>query len=855
MNPAATSASFPPPGLEGLDPDWSRLVSATDSAGAARTWHLLDNQVEQQEVTLLCVHGNPTWSYLWRDVIAAAPAGVRVVAVDQLDMGYSERTGTVRRLAQRIDDLETIANALELDGRIVVVAHDWGGPIALGWGARNRHRLAGVVLMNTAVHQPAGSPAPTLIRLARSKAVLNQIAVRTRGFLKGTLRLTKKRLPRRVRAAFMAPYKSGARRQAIGTFVADIPLESDHPSGPALAEVVAGVADMTDIPALLLWGPSDPVFSDLYLRDLHARLPQADVHRFIGASHLVSEDADVTTPIFEWLQRIEPEAATAPSERAGRKALWDEIYQRRDDKGIAVIEMDSTDQKRSITFAELAADVDRLAAGLAAAGVTSGERVALLVPPGIDLTVCLYACWRIGAVVVIADAGLGPSGMTKALKSAAPDYLIGINRALAAARSIRWPGRRISVERLSPLQARPLGVWSSLPDLRLRGEGADLPPAPSDEDVAAVVFTSGATGPAKGVTYRHHQAQAQRDALMQVYQITSEDRLVAAFAPFALYGAAMGIRSVVPEMDVTAPGTLRAVALAGAIDAVNATMVFASPAALANVVATSDELTPRMREGLSKVRLLMSAGAPIPSNLLRQVSALVPNAELHTPYGMTEVLPVADISLTGIEAAGPGNGVCVGVPVAGVEVAIAPLDENAKATGALTAEPHHVGEVCIRAPHGKDEYDKLWVTQNASSLPQGWHRSGDIGHLDSAGRLWIEGRMIHLITTAGGVITPVGVEHAAESVTGVAQAAAVGVGPSGTQQTVLVVVPDDPPRGPQLASDDLSDRIREAVNADVAAVLTVPAVPVDKRHNSKIDRTRIAAWAEDILAGGRMRRI
>jgi acyl-coenzyme A synthetase/AMP-(fatty) acid ligase/pimeloyl-ACP methyl ester carboxylesterase len=855
VSSGAAPASLPPTGLVGLDRAWSRLVTAADSSGDERTWHVLDNNVEQASVTLLCVHGNPTWSYLWRDVVAEAPPGVRVIAVDHLDMGYSERTGTVRRLAQRIEDLEAVVDALEVEGPVVTIAHDWGGPISLGWAARNRHRLAGVVLMNTAVHQPPGSRAPTLIRMARSKPVLNQLAVRTPGFIRGTLRLTQTKLTRPVRAAFHAPYSTASRRQAIGMFVADIPLESDHPSAAALAEVVAGVAEMGAVPTLLLWGPSDPVFSDLYLRDLHARFPQADVHRFIGASHLVSEDADISTPLFEWLARLEPAPEAVVPARSTRSSLWAEIDRRRDDDVPAVIEMDGERQKRAVTFSQLASDVNRVAAGLAGSGVQIGDRVALLVPPGIDLTVCLYACWRIGAVVVIVDAGLGASGMTRAMKSAAPDYLIGINRALAAARSMRWPGRRISVERLSPVQARPMGVWSNLEDIRRRGDGTDLPAPPSDEDVAAVVFTSGATGPAKGVTYRHHQGQAQRDALVQVYEITAADRLVAAFAPFALYGAAMGIPSVVPEMEVTAPGTLRAAALAAAVEAVDATVVFASPAALANVVATAGELTPTRRQALAKVRLVMSAGAPIPAELLRRVSALVPNAELHTPYGMTEVLPVADISLGEIDAAGLGNGVCVGLPVAGVEVAIAPLDESANAAGSLTEEPGEAGEVCIRAPHGKDEYDKLWVTQSASSLPDGWHRSGDVGHLDAEGRLWIEGRMIHLITTAAGVVTPVGIEHAAESVPGVTQAAAVGVGPRGTQQVVLVVVPDDPPRSPHLASIELADRIRAVVDIDVAAVLVVPAVPVDKRHNSKINRTRIATWAEDILAGGRMRRI
>ena len=143
-------AVLPPPGLPGLDSQWSRLVATPGLDGVGRTWHVLDNQVIDPALTLLCVHGNPTWSYLWRDLITGAPATVRVVAMDQLDMGYSERTGTTRRLKQRIEDLGVLTDELDLTGPVVTVAHDWGGPISLGWAERHRDQLAGVVMMNTA---------------------------------------------------------------------------------------------------------------------------------------------------------------------------------------------------------------------------------------------------------------------------------------------------------------------------------------------------------------------------------------------------------------------------------------------------------------------------------------------------------------------------------------------------------------------------------------------------------------------------------------------------------------------------------------------------------------------------------
>ncbi|HEY5788746.1 MAG TPA: hydrolase, partial [Microlunatus sp.] len=139
----------------------------------------------------------------------------------------------------------------------------------------------------------------------------------------------------------------------------------------------------------------------------------------------------------------------------------------------------------------------------------------------------------------------------------------------------------------------------------------------------------------------------------------------------------------------------------------------------------------------------------------------------------------------------------------------------------------------------------------------GWHRTGDVGHLDPQGRLWVEGRLVHVVTGPAGPVTPVGIEQRVESAPGVGQAATVGVGPPGTQQTVVVVVPRVRPSGP-LAAPDLAAAVRAAAGVPIAAVLVTDRLPVDIRHASKIDRARVAGWAEYVLAGrrpgGRFRR-
>ncbi len=866
-----TPAVAPPSDLPGLDPRWSRFVEAVGSDGVRRTWHVLDTHAGMPTDgpapagTLLAVHGNPTWSYLWRSVLAAPPLGWRVVAVDHLGMGFSDRVQTAQRLADRVHDLGAVTDALGVTGLVVTLGHDWGGSISLGWALAHREQLAGVVLTNTAVSQPSGARVPALIAMARARGVLRRLCVSTPGFVDGTLRLAHPPLPADVRQAYRSPYRTAARRQAVGDFVADIPIEPDHPSQPTLQAIASGVRGL-DVPALVLWGARDPVFADRYLRDLLDRLPQAQLHRFAQAGHLLPEDVDVATPLATWVRALG--APTAPGgARTARTApdeqpLWAALDDRAEDDDPAVVEVRG-EQRVQTSWRELATASREVAAGLAAAGVGAGDRVALLVPPGADLVATLYGCWRAGAVVVVADAGLGVRGLSRAVAAAAPRMVVGVPRALALARARRWPGDRVLVGSVPPAARRALGVRATLDELRLAGRSAVTPRPPGPDDDAAVLFTSGATGPAKGVLYRHRQLHAQRDLLAATYGVGAHDRLVAAFAPFALYGPALGIASAVPDMDVTAPGTLTATALADAVAAVDATLVFGAPAALVNVVGTAADLDPARREALAGVRLVLSAGAPVPVALLEQVAALTPKASLHAPYGMTEALPVTDVSLTELrDVHGTGAGVCVGHALAGVRLEVLPLGADGRSDPAArpaTAEPGVTGEIVVHAEHVKQQYDGLWSTQQASVTADGGHRTGDVGHLDEDGRLWVEGRLVHVLTTARGPLTPVGAEQLVEvGVPTVGRAALVGVGPAGAQVPVVVVelrgdrTAGRPRAG--LASPDLAAQVRAAAAPsvpDVAAVLVVRRLPVDIRHSSKVDRTRLAGWASRVLAGER----
>jgi len=830
----------------GLDPAWSIGVDVPSHDGGTHRWHILDTGPTMTAAsrtpiaTMVCVHGNPTWAYSWATFLRAFGHRYRVIAVDQLGMGFSERT-PLRRYATRVRDLNDVISALELDPDIplTLAAHDWGGAIAMGWAVNHTDQVAGMVLCNTGIAVPAGRKSPSIIKLAAAPALRDLVCGRTSTFVTGTTFLSRGRIKSVDRAAFRAPYPSAAHRAAVADFVGDVPLQPDggHPSDAALADVARRLHTV-DAPVLLAWGSADPVFNDDFAADLAKRLPNSSTQRFPTANHLVMAEADVAGTVDLWLsdQFEQPRTVPVPvpAVPTKRQYLWSALEDRHDDDGIAFADMASGNR---ITWAAMAIRVDRIATELAARGLRKGDRVAMLTPPGVELAAALYGVWRAGGVAVVADRGLGLRGLRRAIRSTRPSWVIGPKSALAAAQILRWAPRAQNLD---------------INDL-MSADASAPPETPGADDFAAILFTSGATGPAKGVRYRHHQLEAQRDALAATYSVTSADRLLAAFAPFALYGPALGISTVLPDCDVTTPRKLSAAAFVGACTELDATLAFASPAALANVVATASD-TPAV-SALEPLRLVMSAGAPVPVETLTAFGALAPNAVMHTPYGMTEVLPVADIDLIGIEVATedePGGGVCVGRPVSGATVMILPLDFDV-AEAPLPVGPGVTGEIVVNAPWLSDGYLDLWATERAArpnvADGQRWHRSGDVGHLDAAGRLWVEGRAVHNVHTSDGVVTCVPIERQVERSLNLGLVAAVGVGPRGCQQ--LVVVIEDPPGNNGLASTDLTGRIRSTLDQPVAAVLTLQSMPVDIRHNAKIDRTAVAVWANDLLAGRR----
>ncbi|MDH1196074.1 olefin beta-lactone synthetase [Stenotrophomonas sp. GD03958] len=503
----------------------------------------------------------------------------------------------------------------------------------------------------------------------------------------------------------------------------------------------------------------------------------------------------------------------------------------------------------TLDYRQLDARSDAMAAGLAGYGIGRGVRTVVMVRPSPEFFLLMFALFKLGAVPVLVDPGIDKRALKQCLDEAQPQAFIGIPLAHVARLALRWAP---SATRLVTVGRRLGWGGSSLAALERAGASAGPMLADTDgEDMAAILFTSGSTGVPKGVVYRHRHFVGQIQLLGSAFGMEAGGVDLPTFPPFALFDPALGLTSVIPDMDPTRPAQADPARLHDAIQRFGVTQLFGSPA-LMRVLAKHGRPLPT-------VTRVTSAGAPVPPDVVATIRSLLPaDAQFWTPYGATECLPVAVVEGRELErtraATEAGAGTCVGSVVEPNEVRIiaiddAPLADWSQARVLATGE---VGEITVAGPTATDSYfNRPQATAAAKireTLADGStrivHRMGDVGYFDAQGRLWFCGRKTHRVETAQGPLYTEQVEPVFNTVPGVARTALVGVGPAGAQVPVLCV---ELQRG---QSD--SPALREALRAKAAArlpdanlqhVLVHPSFPVDIRHNAKIGREKLAVWA------------
>jgi pimeloyl-ACP methyl ester carboxylesterase len=243
--------------------------------------------------TLLLVHGNPTWSFHWRNLIVGLRAGHRLIAPDHIGCGLSDKPQRYDyRLARHIDNLVEFIEKLDL-AEITLLAQDWGGAIGLGSALARPDRFARFVLFNTAAFR--SSRMPWRIRVCRTP-LLGTLAMRgLNAFVRAALRMAvekRERLTPAIRAGIAAPYDNWANRVAIDRFVKDIPMSPGHPSYATLQQIEEELPRLAEKPFQFIWGMRDWCFTPAFLDRFIAIYPQAEVHRLADAGHWVVEDAN-----------------------------------------------------------------------------------------------------------------------------------------------------------------------------------------------------------------------------------------------------------------------------------------------------------------------------------------------------------------------------------------------------------------------------------------------------------------------------------------------------------------------------------------------------------------------------------
>jgi len=504
-----------------------------------------------------------------------------------------------------------------------------------------------------------------------------------------------------------------------------------------------------------------------------------------------------------------------------------------------------------LDYRALDARSDAIAAGLARHGIGRGVRTVVMVRPSPEFFLLMFALFKAGAVPVLVDPGIDRRALKQCLDEAQAQAFVGIPLAHLARVLLGWARSATTLVTVG----RRWG-WGGATLAQVEREGADDGPqlaATAPDEVAAILFTSGSTGVPKGVVYRHRHFVAQISMMREAFGIAPGGVDLPTFPPFALFDPALGLTSVIPDMDPTRPAQADPERLHDAIDRFGATQLFGSPA-LMRVLADHGRPLPSLRR-------VTSAGAPVPPEVVEKIRVLLADeAQFWTPYGATECLPVAVIEGRELQdtraATEAGAGTCVGRPVAPNQVRIIAIDDApiAQWSGARELAAGEVGEITVAGPTVTDSYFNREAATRAAKIREARedgservvHRMGDVGYFDAAGRLWFCGRKTQRVETADGPLHTEQVEPVFNAHPQVRRTALVGIGGTGAQRPVLCVELADGVEAGQFARIERELRAlgtRHPHTARITAFLRHPGFPVDIRHNAKIGREKLAAWA------------
>ncbi|MBL0713226.1 MAG: AMP-binding protein [Desulfosarcina sp.] len=505
-----------------------------------------------------------------------------------------------------------------------------------------------------------------------------------------------------------------------------------------------------------------------------------------------------------------------------------------------------------LTFEQLNCESDGLARGLEKAGVGRDTKTVLMVKPGIEFFVLIFALFKVGAVPVVVDPGMGLGRMLRCLESTSPQAFIGI----PAAHVVRvfCPRFFRSVQTSVTVGRRLFWGGATLEGLIQRPWQPYAPAPTQRHETAAILFTTGSTGPAKGVVYTHGNFDAQIQQIQDHFDIGDDEIDLPTFPLFALFDPALGMTAVIPDMDPRKPALVDPEKIIRPIIDHGVTNMFASPALLNRVGRFGRQHHLR----LPSLRRVVSAGAPVsPANIAQFVSMLSEEAEVHTPYGATEAVPIVSIGSQEILSetrplSEQGYGMCVGRPLRHTEIRIVRISDDPIPAwdDDLQVVAGEIGEIIVRGDLVTHHYYRNRQADARTKIKDGdtiWHRMGDLGWQDHKGRIWFCGRKNHRVIRSDGDMYTIPCEAIFNNHPRVLRSALVGIGAPPDQEPVICI--ECHPDTPAGNSDRLARELRELAAANplttaIRKVLFHPGFPVDIRHNAKIFREKLARWAE-----------
>ncbi|MBF0529422.1 MAG: AMP-binding protein [Deltaproteobacteria bacterium] len=508
-----------------------------------------------------------------------------------------------------------------------------------------------------------------------------------------------------------------------------------------------------------------------------------------------------------------------------------------------------------LTFQQLDQESDCYAHGLERAGIKRGVRTILMVTPGLDFFCLVFALFKVGAVPVVVDPGMGITRMLRCLQEGRPKAFIGVSQAhvlrklapgffknvniwVTVGKRWFWGGLTLKQLRVTP--------WKPFPVASTRRD-----------EIAAILFTTGSTGPAKGAVYTHGIFDAQIRQISQHWGITPGEIDLPTFPLFALFDPALGMTAVIPKMDPTRPAHVDPENIIKPIMDQGVTNMFASPALLNRVGRYGREKGIK----LPTLKRVISAGAPVsPVNIETFSTMLTGEAEIHTPYGATEAVPTVSITSNEILSetramTEKGFGMCVGRSMEGIDVKIIQITDDPipEWSDDLILPVGEIGEITARGDLVSRKYFERAEADALAKIKDGdriWHRMGDVGWLDDKGRIWFCGRKSQRVITAQGNLFTIPCEAIFNNHPRVFRSALVGLGPRGHQKPVMIIELEESDDGSNMEGliGELSAMARANERTkNIETILIHKSFPVDIRHNAKIFREKLAVWAEDQL--------